>query len=551
MVDTIKFSEFVNGGDLENDETTVGLDGGVNTRFNNPWTFLKPGTTGDRPVPAASMYYRLRFNTTLEVYEYYDPTTVTWTQLSGTGTGTVNPGVANDIAFYAANGQAVSPIASLANAVLSSNGSGVPSMSTTLPSGLSIPGAIITASTAALTSGSVVAAPVAGTDLVNKTYADALFGAGVASATGTTNQVLVNGAAGVPTSGAITLSLPQDIAVGSTPTFAGMTLSSIPLGFSSGGTNRNSLPLIPAASSYAAWDANLNFFANNLIPSLSSVATSGGTTILTVASAGTLELTGALTQTVQMPVTSTLAAGFPYKIINNSSGNVTLTSSGGNTILVMAANTTAFLTCVSTSGTTAASWNASYIFDNGAGVLSITGTANQVIASASTGAITLSLPQSIDTAAAVTFGSVAFSNSAQGIVGVTSASNAAAGYVGEVITNAAVGVAISTLTATNITSIPLTAGEWLVFGNVTMTTSGGGLQATSWGWSSTTSATLPSTLFTNGQVVNTADISTFGRSIITTRYKFTANTTVYLSAYAIFASGTTAGAGSITGLRIR
>lgn len=40
------------------------------------------------------------------------------------------------------------------------------------------------------------------------------------------------------------------------------------------------------------------------------------------------------------------------------------------------------------------------------GVTSITGTANQVIASAATGAVALSLPQSIDTAALVTFGKV-------------------------------------------------------------------------------------------------------------------------------------------------
>lgn len=44
------------------------------------------------------------------------------------------------------------------------------------------------------------------------------------SITGTANQVLVNGAAGVPTSGAVTLTLPQSIALTSAPQFAGMTL---------------------------------------------------------------------------------------------------------------------------------------------------------------------------------------------------------------------------------------------------------------------------------------------------------------------------------------
>jgi hypothetical protein len=238
MVNTIKFSEFANGGDLPNDVTTVGLDNSltINTRFNNPWTFLPPGTTGDRPVPAPAIYYRLRFNTTLEVYEYFDPTVVLWVQLSGSGTGTVNPGNPNDLAFYASAGTAISPVAANDLAVLVTNAGSIPSLSTTLPIGLSIPGAIITTSTAALLSGSVVAAPVAGIDLVNKTYADSLFGTGVTQIVGTTNQVYANGLAGIPETGPVTLTLPQDIALGSTPTFGGLTLTSIPLAATSGGT---------------------------------------------------------------------------------------------------------------------------------------------------------------------------------------------------------------------------------------------------------------------------------------------------------------------------
>ncbi len=83
MVDTIKFSEFADGGDLEPDQTTVGLDNTdtVNTRFSNPFPLLPPGTTGDRPAPAANMYYRLRFNTTTELYEYYSPTVPGWIQI--------------------------------------------------------------------------------------------------------------------------------------------------------------------------------------------------------------------------------------------------------------------------------------------------------------------------------------------------------------------------------------------------------------------------------------------------------------------------------------
>lgn len=273
-INTIKFSQFMSGGDLSNDKFTVGLDSTqtVNTIFNNPWTFLASGTTGDRPTPVPAIYFRLRFNTTLEVYEYYDPTTVSWIELSGSGMGTVNPGLANDLAFYGATGTAISPIARAANSVLVTNGSDVPSLSTTLPTGLSIPGATITSSTAALTAGSVVAAPVAGTDIANKAYVDTQVGGDVTSITGTTNQVIASS----PT-GAVTLSLPQDIALGSTPTFAGLTLSS-PLTVPNGGTG------VASTTAYAVICGGTT--STGALQSVASVGTAGQ--LLVSAGAGAL-----------------------------------------------------------------------------------------------------------------------------------------------------------------------------------------------------------------------------------------------------------------------
>lgn len=83
---TKKFSEFADGGNLENSNTTVGLESGTNARFNNPWTFLPPGNTGDRPPIVPAMFDRLRFNTTFQEYEYYNSGTATWVQLNNTGT---------------------------------------------------------------------------------------------------------------------------------------------------------------------------------------------------------------------------------------------------------------------------------------------------------------------------------------------------------------------------------------------------------------------------------------------------------------------------------
>jgi len=70
------------GGDLAPGEQTPGLLAGGNVLFNNPWTFLAPGTTGDRPPITSAIYFRLRFNTETLAYEYYDPNSSTWISLT-------------------------------------------------------------------------------------------------------------------------------------------------------------------------------------------------------------------------------------------------------------------------------------------------------------------------------------------------------------------------------------------------------------------------------------------------------------------------------------
>jgi hypothetical protein len=81
MVDTIKFSQMTSGGDIANNDTTPGLQSGANVLFNNPWTFLPPGTTAERPTPSSTVNFRLRFNTDDQLYEYYDTALGAWTQL--------------------------------------------------------------------------------------------------------------------------------------------------------------------------------------------------------------------------------------------------------------------------------------------------------------------------------------------------------------------------------------------------------------------------------------------------------------------------------------
>jgi hypothetical protein len=87
-----------------------------------------------------------------------------------------------------------------------------------------------------------------------------------------------------------------------------------------------------------------------------STATTGSSTTLTATSSYYQQFTGTLTHTVVLPVTSTLITGWTFHIVNNSTGNLTVNSSGGNAVIVVIPGTTAMVTCIGTTLTTAADW---------------------------------------------------------------------------------------------------------------------------------------------------------------------------------------------------
>ena len=97
-------------------------------------------------------------------------------------------------------------------------------------------------------------------------------------------------------------------------------------------------------------------FAN--IQGFTTTATAAGTTTLTNTSSVYQIFTGTTTQTIVLPVTTTLAQGWTFHIVNNSTGNLTVNSSGANLVVTVLPGTTAMVTCVLASGTTAASWKA-------------------------------------------------------------------------------------------------------------------------------------------------------------------------------------------------
>ena len=118
---------------------------------------------------------------------------------------------------------------------------------------------------------------------------------------------------------------------------------------------------------------------DNITDGYATTVTAAGTTTLTSTSKYQQYFTGTTTQTVLLPVTSTLVLGKQYQVVNNSTGNVTVQSSGANNIFVMPSGTVANFTVVAITGTTAASWNADYV-----GFSSITGTGSAVLATSPT-----------------------------------------------------------------------------------------------------------------------------------------------------------------------
>jgi trimeric autotransporter adhesin len=125
---------------------------------------------------------------------------------------------------------------------------------------------------------------------------------------------------------------------------------------------------------------------------VSSLTSSGPTASFTINNLGVTSLTGAATIAVSA-----------------STGSVTLTNLGPTSVSAgtgISVNQSTGSVIVTNAGVTAFNGSTGAVL----GVASITGTSNQVTASASTGSVTLSLPQSISTTSAVTFASVTATN---------------------------------------------------------------------------------------------------------------------------------------------
>ena len=428
------------------------------------------------------------------------------------------------------------------------------------------------------------AGPTIGTDLTTKTYVDnAVATTGVTSITGTANQVIASSS-----TGAVTLSLPQSIGTGNSPTFAGATLGNITVGVATDNTITTTTGDLNITATAAS---SVNITSETNAPTLitrnsTAVSSSVRSLALAVQSSGTpaagfgnnlewqLETAPGNTESagfisvVSTDVTPTAedfkmsfglmqnGATYAEKAFIDSTGSLTLDNDltiGGNAVNLASgttigyndndtranrlqiqsttgnttglritapnattsavANLTAFSTndydngefiaLQATGSTTApfsirtgkftagvlgASSEEINITDGGViyasinpagptnstdlttkayvdalpagGVTSITGTANQVIASSSTGAITLSLPQSIATTSNPTFAGATLDAVTVGVDSAQTISTTS----GDLVLQTAAGVNSGTITinsgaAGNIVIAPDTTGD--------------------------------------------------------------------------------------------
>lgn len=99
------------------------------------------------------------------------------------GSGTVSPGLQNQVAYYAANGTTVSGLTSIASGVLITSGLGVPSISQTLPSAVQTNITALGTIATGVWNGTAVGAGFGGTGLSSITAHNLIIGNGTGAAT--------------------------------------------------------------------------------------------------------------------------------------------------------------------------------------------------------------------------------------------------------------------------------------------------------------------------------------------------------------------------------
>ena len=173
-----------------------------------------------------------------------------------------------------------------------------------------------------------------------------------------------------------------------------------------GGTDSNVQFSTLASGQTLIYNATLGYWQNATLTAGSGISITNGAGSITVAASGQTITDDTTTNATRYPLFSSVTTG------SSSTDFVSSTKLQFNP-------STGILTATGFSGSGANLTNV---------VNSITGTSNQVVASASTGAVTLSLPQSINTSASVQFGSFGVGTAASGTTGEIRATNNVTAY---------------------------------------------------------------------------------------------------------------------------
>lgn len=141
------------------------------------------------------------------------------------------------------------------------------------------------------------------------------------------------------------------------------------------------------------------------------------------------------------------------------------------------------------------------------------------------------------------------------ILGQQDGSVSVAGYIGEVISSVipnASSIALTTNTVANVTSISLTPGYWLIYGNISFIPAATTNSTQFIAWGSSTSATLPDSSLYNSNIspASVTGANPLGINIPTRVFNISATTTYYLSCRSTFTVSTMRAAGGIYAVRV-